>query len=64
MSNIEEAAPVDVKVTGVLDKFDGEPLPENLVEKIYIEDNAIVKVEFYQNGELTGTEIVEEGGTN
>lgn len=61
----EEVPAVQVSVSGVLEKFDGEGTdPVNLVERIYIEENEIVKVEFFENGEKTGEEIVEEGGTN
>ena len=60
-----EAPAVNISVSGVLQKFDGEGTePQNLVERIYIEQNEIVKVEFFENGEKTGEEIVEEGGTN
>jgi hypothetical protein len=53
-----------VSVSGVLEKFDGEGTnPTNLVERIHIVDDEIVKVEFFDAGIKTGEQIVEEGGT-
>jgi hypothetical protein len=63
MSNgIEDTpTPVQVRVDGVLEKFDGNSTdPADLTERIYIEDSEIVKVEKYENGEVVSTEIVKE----
>lgn len=59
MSNMEFEN-VDVKEVSVLEKFEGEPKPENLFERIHIEDGEIIKVERYENGDLVDTEIVKE----
>ena len=53
----EETVQTQVKVTGVLEKFDGEATPENLAERVYIEDDEIVKIEYYENGELKRTAV-------
>jgi hypothetical protein len=60
-NNVEVAA-LGISVTGVLDKFNGEPTPENLVERVHIEDGAVVKVEFFEDGEKVGENLIEEGG--
>lgn len=50
----------EVKEVSVLEKFEGEPAPENLIERIHIEDGEIIKVEKFENGDLVDTEIVKE----
>ena len=57
---MEEANPVEVKEVSVLEKFEGEPVPENLFERIHIEDGEVIKVEKFENGDLVDTEIVKE----
>lgn len=44
----------------VLEKFEGQPAPENLIERMHIEDGEIIKVEKFENGELVSTENVKE----
>lgn len=44
----------------VLNKFEGDPAPENLVERIHIENGEIIKVEKYEAGELISSETVKE----
>lgn len=44
----------------VLEKFEGKPVPENLFERIHIEDGEIIKVEKFENGELISTDEVKE----
>ena len=51
---------VEVKEVAVLEKFEGAPEPENLIERIHIEDGEIIKREIFEAGELVSTEIVEE----
>lgn len=41
----------------VLSKFEGEPLPENEVERVHILNGEIEKVEIIENGEVV--EVVE-----
>lgn len=50
----------EVKEVSVLEKFEGEPAPENLIERIHIEDGEIIKVEKFENGDLVETEVVKE----
>lgn len=53
MSNVDEQEfNVDEQV--VLQKFDGEPLPENEVERITILNGEIVAHERVENGETVG----------
>jgi hypothetical protein len=58
--SIFEQEGVEIKEVSVLEKFDGEATPENLIERIHIEDGEIIKREFYENGELVDSEIIEE----
>jgi hypothetical protein len=46
----------------VLDKFEGDPLPENLFERVHVRDGKIWKYEYFQNGELTA--VREIGGND
>lgn len=59
-----ESQPVQIAETGVLEKFNGEALPENLFERVFVEEGTIVKVEYFEAGVKVGEQIVEEGGTN
>lgn len=58
--SFEEASPVEVKEVSVLEKFEGDVAPENLVERIHIEDGVIIKVETFEDGELVSTDEVKE----
>lgn len=49
---------VNIDEQAILSKFEGEPLPENLIERVYIDNGKIVKHEFYEAGQLIKT--VEE----
>lgn len=42
---IGETEGVHVQEDILLEKFDGEPLPENLVERVHIRDGKIISVE-------------------
>lgn len=55
-SPINEQSTVDYNITMVLEKFEGDAIPENLVEKIYIEDGSVVKTEHFSEGGLVGTD--------
>lgn len=57
----EEKQTVNVKEVIVLSKFEGEPLPENEIERIHITDGSIVAVETIQNGVVVATQVVPEG---
>lgn len=59
-TDFNELPIVDVKEETVLEKFEGEAKPENLFERIHIEDGEIIKVEKFENGELVSTEEVKE----
>lgn len=52
----EEISTADVKMTGILDKYEGDPAPENLIERVYVEEDKIVKTEFFENGKLVATQ--------
>ena len=56
----QEFENVEVKEVSVLEKFEGKPLPENLIERIHIEDGEIIRVEKFENGDLVESEIVKE----
>lgn len=60
MSEMNEDAPVVINESTVLEKFEGPAEPENLIERIHIENGEIIKQEFYENGELVHTETIEE----
>jgi len=60
MSEMNEFQNVSVKEVSVLEKFEGDPLPENLFERIHIEDGEIIKVEKFENGDLVSSEDVKE----
>ena len=56
----EDRVGIEIKEVSVLEKFEGEPLPENLFERIHIECGEIIKVEKFEAGELVSTEQVKE----
>lgn len=60
MSNISDETLAQFQEYTVLSKFEGEPEPENLIERVHIEDGEIVKVEKYENGEFVSSETVKE----
>jgi hypothetical protein len=60
MTELNEFENLEVKEVSVLEKFEGEPLPENLIERIHIEDGEIIKVEKFEDGHLVETETVKE----
>lgn len=60
MSEMNEEVGVVLHENVVLEKFEGEALPENLVERLHIEDGEIVKHEFLEDGEVVRTETVKE----
>lgn len=57
---IEEVNFLDVTENTVLEKFEGEAKPENLFERVHIQDGEIIKIEKFDNGELVSTEQVKE----
>lgn len=58
--SINEEQPVDVHELVVLEKFEGPAEPENLIERIHIENGEIIKRETYEGGELVASEDVKE----
>lgn len=42
----------------MLSKFEGEPLPENEIERVHILNGEIVAVEKIENGQVVSTEGV------
>lgn len=36
---------VEIEETIILEKFEGEPLPENLIERVYLKNGKVEKVE-------------------
>lgn len=59
--NNQDVTETGVSYYAVLDKFDGEGTDEeNLVERLHIQDDVIVKLEKFENGELVSSEDVTE----
>jgi hypothetical protein len=44
----------------LLEKFDGEPVPENLIERVHVLNGKITKHEFIEQGNVVKTENFEE----
>jgi hypothetical protein len=44
----------------LLEKFDGEPVPENLTERVHVLNGKITKHEFIEQGNVVKTENFEE----
>lgn len=58
---MSDPTPVEVHEYVVLEKFEGEDAtPENLIERIHIENGEIIKQEWFENGELTASQEVKE----
>lgn len=55
-----ESNPVEVSEFVVLEKFEGPAEPENLIERIHIENGEIIKQEFFENGTLIESQEVKE----
>lgn len=51
---VEDQLKFDISVSGVLEKYEGEPLPENLFERITIENGEVVKIEKF---DIAGKEV-------
>lgn len=63
MSNNEDITQTQIGYYAVLEKFDGDSTePEDLVERLHIEDDVVVKVEKFENGELVSSEDVTDSG--
>ena len=61
MSDIREDSETKISYYAVLEKFDGDGTePENLVERLHVEDDVVVKVEKFENGELVSSEDVTQ----
>lgn len=57
---IGEEQEVKVDEVVVLEKFEGDPEPENLTERIHIKNGEVVAVEKVVDGEIVSTETVKE----
>ena len=55
---IEESQEVLVEERIVLSKFEGEPLPENEIERVHIVNGEVVAVEKIENGEVVSVKEV------
>ena len=55
---MEETQEVKVEERITLSKFEGEPLPENEIERVHIVNGIIVAVEKIENGEVVSVEEV------
>lgn len=55
---IDEVSKADIIEEVVLSKFEGEPVPENEIERVYIVDGTITKIETIENGEVVSTKEV------
>lgn len=55
---LEETQDLLVEERIVLSKFEGDPLPENEVERVHIVNGEIVAVEKIDNGEVVSVEGV------
>lgn len=52
----QEQQRVVIREEYMLDKFDGEPLPENLVERLYLDQNGkITKQQYFVDGQPVET---------
>lgn len=60
MTEMNENDKVEVHEYAVLEKFEGPAEPENLIERIHIENGEIIKKETFENGELVTSEEVKE----
>lgn len=56
MNNETQEVLVEERI--VLSKFEGEPLPENEIERIHIVNGEVVAVEKIENGEVVSAEGV------
>lgn len=56
MANEKPKFKIDERV--VLQKFEGDPLPENEVERVHIHNGVVVKTEIIENGKVIETREV------
>lgn len=47
----EESSKVTIEEMVYLEKFEGEPLPENLFERVHIKNGEVVKIERFELAE-------------
>lgn len=57
---IGETEGAHVQEDVILEKFEGEPTPENLFERIHIRDGEIISITSIRNGEVVSVETVKE----
>lgn len=58
---MEETEQVVVDELVVLSKYEGDPVPENEIERITIRNGEVVAHEKIENGEVVPTDEVKEG---
>jgi hypothetical protein len=51
----QELPEINIEESGVLRKFEGDPLPENEFERIFVLQGTIVGVQKIENGEVVET---------
>lgn len=59
---LKENSEVNVTEHVVLSKFEGDPVPENEIERVHITNGTIVAVETIENGQVVDKKTVEGGG--
>lgn len=57
---MNESVPAEIRESTILEKFEGDPSPENLIERIHIEDGEIIRIDKFENGEPVSTQVVKE----
>ena len=55
---IDESQEVVIEERVVLSKFEGEPIPENEIERVHIVNGEVVAIEKIENGEVVSVEGV------
>jgi hypothetical protein len=60
MSDMNEQEQVVLEESVVLEKFEGDIIPENVVERVHILNGEIIMHEFLEDGEVVRTEPVKE----
>lgn len=57
---MNESVPAEIRESTILEKFEGAPVPENLIERIHIEDGEIIRIDKFENGTQVSTQVVKE----
>lgn len=59
---IADANNFDVQEQVVLEKFEGKPHPDNLIERVYILNGEVVQHDFVEKGEVVASYDSLQGG--